>query len=144
MTDRKLLEQVRELLEGIQNSIGLKSVTIEHCSETWGQIDYLCGAIYNRLTQPDSEPVGYIRMFDWYTRQTEAVVKITKDAQPQHGFTTAVFTTQQPQIPEGWKLVPMEPTKEMAAVYWRFNDRTDVVMRDAWAAMLAAAPPPKE
>ena len=44
--------------------------------------------------------------------------------------------------PAGWKLVPVEPTNKMAGEYWKYNDRTDVVMRDAWDAMLAAAPKP--
>lgn len=48
-----------------------------------------------------------------------------------------------PRVPEGWKLVPVEPTEEMAKAYWAFNDRTDVVMADAWNAMLAAAPEPQ-
>ncbi len=46
----------------------------------------------------------------------------------------------QPAVPEGWKLVPVEPTKEMAIAYWQFNDRQDVRMIDAWKAMLEAAP----
>jgi hypothetical protein len=46
----------------------------------------------------------------------------------------------QPAVTEGWKLVPVEPTKEMAVAYWQFNDRQDVRMIDAWKAMLATAP----
>ena len=54
---------------------------------------------------------------------------------------------EQPQvqsggIPPNWKLVPVEPTNKMAGEYWKYNDRTDVVMRDAWKALLAAAPQP--
>ena len=46
----------------------------------------------------------------------------------------------QPAVPEGWKLVPIKPTKEMAIAYWQFNDRQDVRMIDAWKAILEAAP----
>jgi hypothetical protein len=46
----------------------------------------------------------------------------------------------QPAVPEGWKLIPVVPTKEMAIAYWQFNDRQDVRMIDAWNAMLEAAP----
>ena len=51
-----------------------------------------------------------------------------------------IFKQAQPAVPEGWKLVPLEPTKEMAVAYWQFNDRQDVRMIDAWKAILEAAP----
>ena len=48
---------------------------------------------------------------------------------------------QQPSVPEGWKLVPIEPTKEMICAppnAWPADAKV------TWAAMLAAAPQPKE
>lgn len=42
------------------------------------------------------------------------------------------------QAPAGWKLVPVEPTDEMAAACTRVLEAEDAP--DAWAAMLAAAP----
>src|SRR3954468_7585737 len=50
-------------------------------------------------------------------------------------------------VPEGWKLVPVEPVREMWAASgtaivrggWRHHDR---ISEDVWNAMLAAAPPP--
>lgn len=59
-----------------------------------------------------------------------------------------------PSTPQGWKLVPVEPTKEMLAAgeskreegetndeycAWNIN-----APRDYWDAMLDAAPPPPE
>lgn len=46
-------------------------------------------------------------------------------------------------IPEGWKLVPIEPTIEMeeAGAKGSGEDSTDCAL-GAWKAMLAAAPEP--
>lgn len=49
---------------------------------------------------------------------------------------------QSQAVPDSWKLVPIEPTNDMAEAYWKYNDRTDVIMRDAWKAMLTVAPTP--
>ena len=55
----------------------------------------------------------------------------------------------QPVAPEGWKLVPVEPTKEMEAAYHQGflselhkpeRRRTMTAERAGWLAMLAAAP----
>lgn len=48
---------------------------------------------------------------------------------------TAVYTD--PQVPEGWQLVPKEPTQEMMAAAW---EQAAVYSKSGWAAMLAAAP----
>lgn len=53
----------------------------------------------------------------------------------------------QPVEPEGWKLVPKEPTADMRNAYHAVTD-DDVTMKGAagsrWAAMLAASPQPPE
>lgn len=53
-----------------------------------------------------------------------------------------------PIIPAGWKLVPVEPTREMEAAADRINERSqidnygkDARPDDIYAVMLAAAPP---
>lgn len=47
-------------------------------------------------------------------------------------------------VPEGWKLVPIEPTTEMCLADWNVSmsdaHSTTGVSRCAWEAMLAAAP----
>jgi len=48
-----------------------------------------------------------------------------------------------PAIPEGWKLVPVEPTQEMLYAYVAQNGRFHSARSD-WAAMLAAAPQQKD
>lgn len=52
-------------------------------------------------------------------------------------------------VPAGWKLVPVEPTKEMFEACWRHSGeshemraRTNAVCAGRYRAMLAAAPPP--
>lgn len=42
-------------------------------------------------------------------------------------------------VPEGWKLVPVEPTEDMEAAGW--IDKEDVCPCDIYRAMLSAAPP---
>lgn len=53
-----------------------------------------------------------------------------------------------PQIPDGWKLVPVEPTEEMADAHFRAHAQAKTVFAEVpalWAAMLAASPsPPQE
>jgi hypothetical protein len=61
--------------------------------------------------------------------------------------------TNYPEIPEGWKLVPVEPTNEMCieaqrrVAYMTVNTPYGKLCRDqyahAWIAMLDAAPSPK-
>lgn len=48
-------------------------------------------------------------------------------------------TTEQVAVPDGWKLVPVEPTQEMATAY-RYG--TLLQNRNAWRAMLSTAPTP--
>ena len=49
----------------------------------------------------------------------------------------------QPGVPQGWQLVPVEPTKEMIDAYVNTSSRFWSARRD-WAVMLAAAPSPQE
>lgn len=55
----------------------------------------------------------------------------------------ALATERAPQVPEGWKLVPVKPTKEMLGAGWKHNDfnpMTDDIVAATYRAMLAAAP----
>lgn len=46
--------------------------------------------------------------------------------------------------PEGWKLVPVEPTPEMMEVYKRWHEQGRGYMNvSIWKAMLAVAPHPE-
>lgn len=61
-----------------------------------------------------------------------------------NGFGTPSTQAAPVAVPEGWKLVPVEPTDTMVAVgYDTVNSRTypdQKATRQAWVAMLAAAP----
>ena len=49
-----------------------------------------------------------------------------------------------PGVPDGWKLVPVEPTDEMYAAFWGVYDRDpEVSITKSWKAMLTAAPQPE-
>jgi hypothetical protein len=49
-----------------------------------------------------------------------------------------------PVVPEGWKLVPIEPTTEMINAGMRVGAYGGYSERDCYTTMLAAAPTPKE
>lgn len=57
-----------------------------------------------------------------------------------------------PDVPEGWKLVPVEPTPGMLNAFWqgtgaerpRSLDAQLSAVQGAWNYMLAAAPQPKD
>ena len=74
---------------------------------------------------------------DWGFKPTHWAPLILPGAQPA------------PSIPEGWKLVPIEPTvkirKAMHYAYWKspqlpYHDGSPELWNAAYAAMLAAAP----
>ena len=47
-------------------------------------------------------------------------------------------------VPEGWKLVPVEPTTEMLEEIWLDERFKEVAMKRRYQALLAAAPTPHE
>lgn len=108
-------------------------------------------ALKEALTQPGQEPVAWIckkngkRWLAW--NSTEHVPSFsTMEPLYRHPAT----------IPEGWQLVPIEPTKEMSDTFWSayipapdgiaqscsFEDFHD--FRYMYKAMLAAAPKPED
>lgn len=56
---------------------------------------------------------------------------------PQYKF-RVIHAHPAPAVPEGWKLVPIEPTEEMIVAITRFN-----LPENNYKAMLSAAPEPK-
>jgi len=59
---------------------------------------------------------------------------------------TAAAPFLTPQIPDGWKLVPVEATKEMMAAFDGMPSWTEPgeEAREVWRAMLSATPPPPQ
>lgn len=61
-------------------------------------------------------------------------------------FTTGRLTTKQPEavVPEGWKLVPIEPNEDIINVMKGYETGAIIGnVRKAWSDMLSAAPNPK-
>lgn len=54
------------------------------------------------------------------------------------GYTIPLYTSPQlPAVPDGWKLLPIEPTPEMLNASWVHHG---IYAPSVWRAMLAAAP----
>jgi len=87
--------------------------------------------------------------------QGEAVAWIRKDGfrfnadiEPQDDSEIPLYAASPAAVvPDGWKLVPIEPTREMlvsaAKSFEISSDRLDDTFRPEWKAMLAAAPKPE-
>jgi len=90
--------------------------------------------LLDHLTKGDPVDIGNFAMMIW--NRGEAVA-----GQP----------AQQGSAPEGWKLVPIEPTRDMRRAFHDAHERFEVGEEvdgspdDEWRAMLSASPqPPKE
>ena len=105
-----------------------------------------CGAMINHFAEcPNCDPQRKSLI-------TEIPALGAQQAQARTYATAAVEADRkaraQPAVPKGWKLVPIEPTREM--VNWACQDikcfgENRWTCRDAYNALLAAAPtPPKE
>ena len=60
---------------------------------------------------------------------------------------TAAAPFLTPQIPDGWKIVPVEPTEEMIEAHFRAHAEAETVFAEVpmlWSAMICAAPPPPQ
>ena len=89
------------------------------------------------LAQPEQEPVAYRTV-----NNVGAYVYHSADRLPnEYGLRgEALYLHPAPAIPEGWQLVPEEPTLEMEQAAWRANAVLERGMVDVYKAMLAAAP----
>ncbi|WP_010245242.1 hypothetical protein [Pantoea agglomerans] len=90
------------------------------------------------------KPVGTVSIaMDWNTHRNVATVNMRHDlvvSEMKDGdelFTRPAFSAD--LVPDGWKLVPIEPTEEMIAAGDQFMDGLSR-LGDAYDAMLAAAP----
>lgn len=70
------------------------------------------------LAAPEqSEPVAYVTPFDWGSRETERVVKITRKPQPRYDYTMPVHPAPQSTAPE-----PVNQMLQGCACRWDAND----------------------
>ncbi len=78
-----------------------------------------------KLAQPEQEPFGYITGHTWGDRQSEMVVKITREAHPEYGFTKPFYTTPPQRKPltdeEVWdndELMGLNAVMMLPLDYW--------------------------
>ena len=81
----------------------------------------------------DDGPAGTAAYVQWQELRAEMGELIRAHVAP------ALEAPAAPTAPDGWKLVPVEPTREMLDCYVREGGRFHSARAD-WAAMLAAAP----
>lgn len=92
------------------------------------------------------KPVAWCREPDKYGRRKLSFEKPTGiTASTWHPLYALPGAQPAPSVPEGWKLVPIEPTQEMRDA-WELApvcEYADAVFRCAYREMLAAAPEAK-
>ena len=79
---------------------------LEHLQDYWLRkkaLEALRIAIQQAEAQQPAtgEPVGYLsEPISWGKRQSEAVVKITRKPQAEHGFTNPIYANPAPSVPD--------------------------------------------
>lgn len=99
----------------------------------WLDVEQFFDAIKQR-----DEPVGEV-VAATGSLGDAVIIKWISEYRPSIGD---LLYTSVPTIPEGWKLVPKEPTEKMIVAAWRedqYKDQ-DPEWRDLYYAMLSAAP----
>lgn len=129
----ELIEQIggRERLEEMFDFFGLPA--------THGENRLMARALLEVLDAQD-KPGLVLRPFGY---DGETFIKADID----HHAAVAYYTTPPAaSVPEGWRLVPVEPTIEMREAYHQaeedFQECCGTSPDSHWAAMLAAAPAP--
>lgn len=139
MSHRKVMQQALETLESLQGGCTdsgdgtVEAITV-YCPEI---IEALRTAIEE---MEQEEPVGEVRDFKY---STVFLYKMNTGEKQHYLPVGAKLYTHPATIPEGWQLVPVEPTEEMLVAGYETEmfpeDRTP---REIYNAMLAAAPKP--
>ncbi|EPM2811492.1 hypothetical protein ACWTQ3_003996 [Yersinia enterocolitica] len=100
------------------------------------------------LAAKRAEPVGYLCEWDngnqvIYYGEAGNALDDDWSSQPSVHKNLPIYTTPQlnsPEIPEGWKLVPIELTAEMAQAAGEAHEGESYLPYSIYRAMLAAAP----
>jgi len=138
------LEQFSEKRLQILADYSCSNATIE-----WGEIEALARIA---LAAKQAKPIGEIRLSEYRSDGTrEASVVCLHDQADWDNFTdgTLLYLNPQPAhpeqvIPDGWKLVPVEPTYEMKKHYYDSSVAPiSKLSVTGYRAMLAAAPKPE-
>jgi len=127
-------------------------IGIHHASRTeWEALAKI--ALAAKLAKPDFHIVR-LKLNDAWGSETilnayENQLDASKCKDDQGGEIIPVYTTAQqaPQLPDGWVMVPKEPTIEMRAAfhksYEEFENCIGECPESQWAAMIDAAPKPE-
>ena len=174
MTDlTQAARQALEALEHIQRCIGLGTATIHFDTSTWRQSDAAITALRAALEAQREPAFGWAivcnkgttaqvcaRVRDFFGAVMEVEPFGPEDLQRRdrewpglapHRLVT-LYAAPQPAIPQGWVLVPEEPTPMMCAAGMRALyeasvsdiEATEKESAHCYRAMLAARPQPKE
>jgi hypothetical protein len=106
--------------------------TIIHWDEGGGKRSRreLARRIVDLYTTPPAQPSP-----EQYTALEQALTRLQKRYAELEAKAAA-----KPAVPEGWKMVPVEPTKEMAGVLQWFDRGSPLQIKEGWKEVLAAAP----
>lgn len=98
------------------------------------------------MTMPKFEPVAKVLVIDEVGR--ELVFNLQKPLYTSDQLSEAYEAGKRDAVPEGWVLVPNEPTEEMLRAPWlKIDEQTSFKLKIAhnyYKAMLAAAPKGEE
>ena len=119
----------------------------------WGRVTEIAWQAWQAAQRQGGEAVAYAVIDD------DEIIEVQESkgdaeylAQQEGGRVVPLYgkSTSQPAVPEGWKLVPVEPTKKMREAFHAADDeyqsaKFDVESPDHhWTALLEAAPEPQE
>lgn len=105
------------------------------------------GAELARRDKEAGEPVGYIRESEanlLNRLKQHQVVEVAVFRERAFSNDMPMFTAAQPApiVPDGWKLVPVEPNWAMLSAAIKFHEGEAFLPASLYKAMLAAAPSP--
>lgn len=128
---------MKQLLEQVTDALAARLGTN---SDEWALVAEARKAVDRQAVQ--GVPVGWLVQSksggSFLTKQRPAV------SVGDEWTWSAVYTAPlAPCVPDGWKLVPIELTREMLDAYVN-NDQRFHSARSDWAAMLAASPEPQK
>lgn len=93
------------------------------------------------LAAKQAEIVAYVTYKGHLLHAADPKVAEHSDPAPLYDAPPLNHTEQHMVVPDGWKLVPIEPTEDMLKAGCRFASEHNA--KGSWSQMLAAAPKPE-
>ncbi|MGX9740994.1 hypothetical protein [Pseudocitrobacter corydidari] len=136
--ERDMVEPVSQpykLPERVTNALTLSLQAMEFMGDTLNNLDAVCKEDVE-FVAPAFEAVRAVLAGNFRGNE-DSSTKIFREI--------AETSTNSPAIPDGWQLVPVEPTKEMIDAGWlHFMGTKNPSSKGTYKAMLAAAPQQEE